>query len=95
MYGDDDYVFHPDGSVTAGQFGREVAVIDGGNIRASRFGPVIGVVEPDGTVKDGPFGKVLGVVMSDGTVKNGLFGQVVAKVTPPVHQRGALKLLLG
>lgn len=95
MYGNDDYVIHPNGSVTAGQFGREVAVIDGGNISASRYGPVIGVVEPDGTVKDGPIGKVLGVVMSDGAVKDRPYGQVVARATPPDHQRGALKLVLG
>ncbi len=91
------YVFNPDGSVTDGQWGKQVAFFDSdGTIKDSQFGRVIGFVSDDGTVSDQRLGKVLGVVASDGTVTNGPFNQTaVGHVGPPVYKRGALLLLLG
>jgi len=62
------YVFNPDGSVTDGQWGKQVAFFDSdGTIKDSQFGRVIGFVSDDGTVSDPnprvvpPVGGVCGV----------------------------------
>ncbi len=90
-----DYEFLPNGSVTAGRHGQEIAFFSpDGTIKASRHGKNLGFVEPNGTVRrDSKYGQILGTVESDGTVKQR--GQRLGQVDPPVHKAGALLLLLG